>query len=86
MAKTNVLISFSVTTKLICVFVFAYEKRLFSYDTAHFGHLRIMSRGSSDRTEVHIRSHDFCKSIHASKYLKRKAPYKKGKVSGKIII
>ena len=28
-------ISFAVTAKLICVFVFAYAKRLFSHDAAH---------------------------------------------------
>ena len=35
-AKTKVLISFAVTAKLICVFVFAYAKCLFSQDAAHF--------------------------------------------------
>ena len=34
-AKTNALISFSVTAKLICAFVFAYAKCCFSHDTAH---------------------------------------------------
>ena len=34
-AKTKALISFAVTAKLICVFVFAYAKNLFSYDAAH---------------------------------------------------
>ena len=33
-AKTNALISFVVTAKLICVFVFAYAKRWFSHDAA----------------------------------------------------
>ena len=33
-AKTKTLISFPVTAKLICVFVFAYAKRWFSYDVA----------------------------------------------------
>ena len=36
MAKTKALISFAVTAKLICVFVFAYAKSRFSHDTAHF--------------------------------------------------
>ena len=36
MAKTKALISFAVTAKLICVFVFAYAKSLFSHDEAHF--------------------------------------------------
>ena len=35
-AKTKALISFAVTAKLICVFVFAYAKSRFSYDAAHF--------------------------------------------------
>ena len=32
-AKTKALISFAVTTKLICVFVFAYARSRFSHDT-----------------------------------------------------
>ena len=34
-AKTKVLISFAVTAKVICVFVFAYAKIRFSHDAAH---------------------------------------------------
>ena len=34
-AKTKALISFAVTAKLICVFVFAYAKCSFSHDAAH---------------------------------------------------
>ena len=34
-AKTNALISFTVTAKLICVFVFAYAKCWFSHDAVH---------------------------------------------------
>ena len=34
-AKTKALISFAVTAKLICVFVFAYAKIPFSHDAAH---------------------------------------------------
>ena len=33
-AKTKALISFAVTANLICVFVFAYAKCLFSHDAA----------------------------------------------------
>ena len=33
-AKTKALISFAVTAKLICVFVFAYAKRWFSHGAA----------------------------------------------------
>ena len=35
-AKTKALISFGVTAKLMCVFVFAYAKSLFSHDAAHY--------------------------------------------------
>ena len=34
-AETKTLISFAVNAKLICVFVFAYTKSLFSHDKAH---------------------------------------------------
>ena len=34
-AKTKALISFAVTAKLICVFVFAYAKSRFSHGEAH---------------------------------------------------
>ena len=34
-AKTKALISFAVTSKLICVFVFAYAKNRVSHDAAH---------------------------------------------------
>ena len=34
-AETKALISFVVTAKLICIFVFAYAKSRFSQDTAH---------------------------------------------------
>ena len=39
-AKTKVLISFAVTAKLICVFVFAYADCWFSHGAAHFSHYR----------------------------------------------
>ena len=35
-AKTNALISFAITAKLICVFVFAYAKSRFSHDAAQY--------------------------------------------------
>ena len=44
MAKTKALISFAVTAKLICVFVFAYAKIRFSHDAAHMtGSLTVAS-------------------------------------------
>ena len=44
MAKTKALISFAVTAKLICAFVFAYAKSQFSHDAAHIRlfHLRAL--------------------------------------------
>ena len=38
-AKTKTLISFAVTVKLICVFVFAYAKSRFFHDEAHLFHI-----------------------------------------------
>ena len=38
-AKTKALISFAVTVKLICVFVFTYAKIRFSHDAAHLMYL-----------------------------------------------
>ena len=37
-AKTKALISFAVTGKLICVFVFEYTKSRFSHTKAHMGY------------------------------------------------
>ena len=42
MAKTKALISFAVTAKLICVFVFAYAKCRFSHDAAQISVLNEM--------------------------------------------
>ena len=42
--KTKVLISFAVTAKLICVFVFAYAKIRFSYDEAHINKGHVLLR------------------------------------------
>ena len=47
-AKTKALISFAVTAKLICVFVFAYAKSRFSHDKAQFTlHVILMMRNLS---------------------------------------
>ena len=45
--KKKALISFAVTGKLICVFVFAYAKRLFSHDAAQFLPLEFYSTSYS---------------------------------------
>ena len=52
-SKTKALISFAITAKLICVFVFAYTKSRFSHDEAHLSdffkyktHLNIKSKQS----------------------------------------
>ena len=42
MAKTKALISFAVTAKLICVFVFVYAKNRFSHDAAQIQWKRLL--------------------------------------------
>ena len=54
MAKTKTLISFVVTAKLICVFVFAYAKSRFSHDEAHLIKPEIINH----------KSHLFCTLTH----------------------
>ena len=51
MAKTKALISYAVTAKLICVFVFAYAKIRFSHDEVHlfFCHCVSFSRFADGR-------------------------------------
>ena len=49
-AKTKALISFAVTAKLICVFVFAYAKIRFSHDAAH---LTLGKLSSLDYLQTH---------------------------------
>ena len=39
-AKTKALISFAVTAKLICAFVFAYADCWFFHEAAHIKHLK----------------------------------------------
>ena len=51
-AKTKALISFAVTAKLICVFVFAYAKCWFSRDAAHFSNISHLD--FEDRSSVLI--------------------------------
>ena len=52
-ATTKALISFAVTAKLICAFVFAYAKRWFSHAMSHF------DLWSADPNDILII--DFCK-------------------------
>ena len=47
-AKTKALISFAVTAKLICVFVFAYAEIRFSHEAAY-----ICSSVKCEETEIH---------------------------------
>ena len=47
------LISFAVTAKLICVFVFAYAKRLFSHDAAQMIYALILCIGVAMCDLVH---------------------------------
>ena len=42
-AKTKALISFAVTAKLICVFVFAYADCWFSHEAAHLFKLLLLN-------------------------------------------
>ena len=44
-AKTKALISFAITAKLICVFVFAYAKSRFSHDAAQISKTGNLMRG-----------------------------------------
>ena len=67
-AKTKALISFAVTAKLICVFVFAYAKSRFSQNEAHmilslqlfgFMHLMLASLISAALKPQRKRQHEF---------------------------
>ena len=49
LTKTKALISFAVTAKLICVFVFAYAKSRFSHDEAHISGIFLVSSGAEFR-------------------------------------
>ena len=49
------LISFAVTAKLICVFVFAYSKSRFSHDAAHFVLTITDSPGQQEEARVQVR-------------------------------
>ena len=51
MAKTKVLISFAVTAKLICVYVFAYAKIRFSHNEAHIFQFSELMDGN-DRSDI----------------------------------
>ena len=53
-AKTKALISFAVTAKLICVFVFAYAKIRFSHDAAQISFITpfINNQVLNERSEV----------------------------------
>ena len=53
-AQTKALISFAVTVKLICVFVFVYVKCRFSHDAAHLFFANRESRPSHDIAHIYI--------------------------------
>ena len=55
MAKTKALISFAVTAKLICVFVFAFAKSRFSHDAGHF--ILVVTRQYNNQTDSFVTSH-----------------------------
>ena len=52
-AKTKALISFAVTAKLICVFVFAYANHWFSHDMAHMSMKTLNILIVADACSVH---------------------------------
>ena len=59
-AKTKALISFAVTAKLICVFVFAYLKSRFSHNKAHFcSEKEFCSKAISTALFLHFK-HEIC--------------------------
>ena len=53
-AKTKALISFAVTAKLICVFVFAYAKSRFSHEEAQIV-FKLLLYQMKLRTLFHVR-------------------------------
>ena len=55
-AKTKALISFAVTSKLICVFVFAYSKCWFSHDVAQI-------------VMIHLRGDDTCRRHSVGEFI-----------------
>ena len=52
--KTKALISFAVTAKLICVFVFAYAKSRFSHNKAHVKKQRL-NRNAANIVNITIK-------------------------------
>ena len=60
-AKTKALISFVVTTKLICVFVFAYAISRFSHDEAQM--TKIIFNVSPDTTLIRLLKISKCKTV-----------------------
>ena len=74
-AKTKALISFAVTfavtAKLICVFVFAYAKCWFSHDTAHIlcdiswrFDFHFITQGVCIRIGLELRTYGILKSVN----------------------
>ena len=63
-AKTKALISFAVTAKLICVFVFAYAKYRFSHDEAHICIVSLSFISVSSISDLrHICSHRHLQNV-----------------------
>ena len=56
MAKTKALISFAVTAKLICVFVYAYAKIRFSHDAAHIEPVSYLTTAPGKTSQEHFTS------------------------------
>ena len=56
-AKTKTLISFAVTAKLICIFVFAYADCWFSHEAAHLVALEFKRDIYNSRKDISILEH-----------------------------
>ena len=65
MAKTKALISFVVTAKLICVFVFAYAKSQFSHDATQILCINIYEEAESIFIQAGVCHNNICqKSVY----------------------
>ena len=68
-AKTKALISFAVTAKLICVFVFPYAKIRFSHDAAQFAPGMVLHSQSSTIDDTFLLQKQFFELTEFSKWL-----------------
>ena len=64
-AKTKALISFAVTAKLICAFVFAYAKSRFSHNEAHLLVSVLYVENARSNLSIHWAHMPLCWFCHA---------------------